>query len=45
MVQCFLFFLFKVIFYGDQIPWDKQENVIVLCNHQSSGSIPISQIF
>ncbi|XP_020622408.1 1-acyl-sn-glycerol-3-phosphate acyltransferase epsilon-like [Orbicella faveolata] len=26
----------EVIFYGDQIPWDKQENVIVICNHQSS---------
>ena len=29
--------LFQVIFYGDPLPWDKQENVIVLCNHQSSG--------
>lgn len=45
MVQCSLFFLFKVIFYGDPIPWDKQENVIILCNHQSSGSISISQVF
>ncbi|KAK2574644.1 1-acyl-sn-glycerol-3-phosphate acyltransferase epsilon [Acropora cervicornis] len=26
----------EVIFYGDPIPWDKQENVIILCNHQSS---------
>lgn len=26
----------EVTFYGDPIPWDKQENVIVLCNHQSS---------
>ncbi|XP_029204601.2 1-acyl-sn-glycerol-3-phosphate acyltransferase epsilon-like [Acropora muricata] len=26
----------EVIFYGDPIPWDKQENAIILCNHQSS---------
>lgn len=26
----------EVILYGDQIPWNKQENVIVICNHQSS---------
>ena len=28
----------QVILYGDQIPWNKQENVIVICNHQSSGT-------
>ena len=28
----------QVILYGDQIPWNKQENVIVICNQQSSGT-------
>ncbi|KAJ7377265.1 1-acyl-sn-glycerol-3-phosphate acyltransferase epsilon [Desmophyllum pertusum] len=42
MYQSLICFFFEtctgaeVTFYGDQIPWDKQENVIVLCNHQSS---------
>ncbi len=30
-------FCFKVVFYGDDLPIENKENVVYICNHQSSG--------